>query len=314
MPLRNTAGEIIGTFGISKDITAIKQAEARLEEVHQELLIASREAGMTEVATNVLHNVGNVLNSVNVSTSLVMQKVRLSKIASVAKAGALLREHEPELASFLADDPRGRQLPAYLQILGEHLAAEQKEILAELESLARNVDHVNEIVAMQQSYGRSIGVSETLPVADLVEDALRMNADSLLQSNISLRREYESQPTITVEKHKVLQILVNLIRNAKHACAESDRPDKTIEVRISGDEKYVRISVLDNGVGIPPENLTRVFSHGFTTRKGGHGFGLHSGALTAADLGGSLKARSDGVGKGAAFVLELPGEPPKRPS
>jgi PAS domain S-box-containing protein len=312
MPLRNDAGEIIGTFGVSKDITAIKEAEAKLEEVHRELLIASREAGMSEVATSVLHNVGNVLNSVNVSTSLVKQKVQLSKIASVARAGALLREHETDLAAFLTDDPKGRQLPGYLQILAEHLAAEQKEILAELESLARNVDHVNEIVAMQQSYGRSIGVSETLPVADLVEDALRMNVDALAQSGITLRREFDRRPPITIEKHKVLQILVNLIRNANHACADSDRPDKTIVLRISGDEQVVRISVIDNGVGIPPENLTRIFAHGFTTRKGGHGFGLHSGALAAADLGGSLRAESAGIGQGATFILELPVERPRR--
>jgi PAS domain S-box-containing protein len=312
MPLRNPAGEIVGTFGISKDITAIKQAEAKLEEVYKQLLTTSREAGMAEVATSVLHNVGNVLNSVNVSTGLVMQKVRVSKAVGIAKVGALLREHEADLASFLVDDPRGRQLPAYLQALGEHLAAEQNEMLAELDSLARNVDHINEIVAMQQSYGRSIGVRETLLVVDLVEDALRMNADSLLQSSITLRREYECQPAITVEKHKVLQILMNLIRNAKHACVDSDRPDKTIVVRISGDEKCIKISVIDNGVGISAENMIRIFAYGFTTRKGGHGFGLHSGALTATDIGGSLRAYSEGPAKGATFVLELPGEPPMR--
>ena len=313
MPLRNPTGEIVGTFGISKDITAIKQAEAKLEEVYKQLLTTSREAGMAEVATSVLHNVGNVLNSVNVSTGLVMQKVRLSKAVGIAKVAALLREHETDLASFLVDDPRGRQVPGYLQALGEHLAAEQKEMLAELDSLSRNVDHINEIVAMQQSYGRSIGVRETLPVVDLVEDALRMNVDAFLQSGITLRREYEYQPTIIVEKHKVLQILMNLFRNAKHACVDSDRPDKTIVVRIAGDAKCIRISVIDNGVGISPENLTRIFSYGFTTRKGGHGFGLHSGALTAADIGGSLRAQSEGTGRGATFVLELPGEPPERP-
>ncbi len=113
-------------------------------------------------------------------------------------------------------------------------------------------------------------------------------------------------PPITVEKHKVLQILVNLMRNAKFACSESGLPDRQMTLRVSRDADIVKISVSDNGVGIAPENLTRIFSHGFTTRKDGHGFGLHSGALAATEMGGRLSVQSDGLGLGAAFTLELP--------
>jgi len=113
-------------------------------------------------------------------------------------------------------------------------------------------------------------------------------------------------PPITVEKHKVLQILVNLIRNAKHACDESGRKDKQVTVRIAKGGGRITVSVTDNGVGIPPENMTRIFNHGFTTRKDGHGFGLHSGALAAKEMGGSLSVTSDGLGHGATFTLELP--------
>jgi signal transduction histidine kinase len=109
-----------------------------------------------------------------------------------------------------------------------------------------------------------------------------------------------------VEKHKVLQILVNLIRNAKYACDESGRKDKQMIVRVSNGDNRVRISVKDNGIGIPQENLTRIFNHGFTTKKDGHGFGLHSGALSAKELGGSLEVHSEGKNQGAMFTLELP--------
>jgi C4-dicarboxylate-specific signal transduction histidine kinase len=109
-----------------------------------------------------------------------------------------------------------------------------------------------------------------------------------------------------VDKHKVLQILVNLVRNAKYACDESGKTDKQITLRVDVAEGGVRISVIDNGVGIPAENMGRLFTHGFTTRQSGHGFGLHSGALAAQELGGSLHAVSDGPGRGAAFILELP--------
>jgi len=159
---------------------------------------------------------------------------------------------------------------------------------------------------MQQGYATASGVTETVKVADLVDDALRLNEGALDRHGVRVIREIEATPPILVEKHKVLQILVNLIRNAKYACDESGRTDKQLTVRLSNDDHRVQIAVIDNGVGIPKENLTRIFAHGFTTRKDGHGFGLHSGALAACELGGRLSAHSDGTGKGATFILELP--------
>jgi PAS domain S-box-containing protein len=307
MPLRSRDGTIIGTFGISKDITAMKTAEAELEHAHRQLLETSRLAGMAEVATSVLHNVGNVLNSVNVSCSVVSDRVRKSKLGNVSKAAALIREHETDLADFLARDPRGRQLPAYLGDLAEHLLLEQRELLEELDHLSGNVDHIKQIVAMQQSYSKVSGVRETLPLVELVEDALQMNGAAMERHEIKVIRDFVNTPPVEVERHKVLQILINLLRNAKYACDEGGRQDKQITLRVwKNGGNTVNVSVADNGVGIPTENLTRVFEHGFTTRKEGHGFGLHSGALAAKDLRGSLTVASDGPGRGATFTLSLP--------
>jgi PAS domain S-box-containing protein len=309
MPWRDGDGKIIGTFGVSKDITALKKAEEQLAEVHRQLLDTSRQAGMAEVATGVLHNVGNVLNSVNVSATLISDHLRQSKIGNVAKLRDLLRANEGNLAAFFTMDPRGRQLPAFLDALSSHLAGEQAELLKELDSLRKNIEHIKDIVAMQQSYAKVSGVTETVPLDDLVEDAVRMNAGALSRHDVHLVRDYQARPLVNTEKHKVLQILVNLIRNAKYACEESGRSDKRIEMRITERPGSVAISVIDNGVGIAPENLTRIFAHGFTTRKHGHGFGLHSGALAAKELGGSLTAASEGLGCGATFTLELPVKP-----
>ncbi len=163
---------------------------------------------------------------------------------------------------------------------------------------------------MQQCYARVSGATEQVNIADLIEDALRMNAGALARHEVQVVREYASHLSeITTEKHKVLQILVNLMRNAKYACDESGRKDKRLTVRLSNGDDRVRISVIDNGVGIPAENLTRIFNHGYTTRKDGHGFGLHSGALAARELGGALQVHSDGCGLGATFTLELPLQP-----
>lgn len=306
MPLRNNAGEIIGTVGISKDITELKEAEAKLEQLHKQLLETSREAGMAEVATSVLHNVGNVLNSVNVSTALVIGKTRDSKVGNLARITELFRAHAGDLASFLTQDPKGQKLPAYLQLLSEQLATEQATIATELEHLRKNVEHIKDIVSMQQSYAKVCGVSEKVELVEIVEDALRINSGALSRHEVQVVRDYAARPVLILERHKVMQILVNLIRNAKYACDDSGRPDKQLTLRIEQAAGRVKIIVSDNGVGIPAENLTRIFAHGFTTRKEGHGFGLHSGSLAARELGGSLTAHSDGRGCGATFILELP--------
>jgi len=312
MPWRGHDGTIIGTSGISKDVTFIKEAEAKLEKSHKQLMEASRLAGMAEVATTVLHNVGNVLNSVNISAAIVAEKVKNSKPANLARVADMLREHANDLAAFLASDPKGSNLPAYFATLSECLAADQKEMLAELTSLCANIEHIKEIVAMQQAYASVAGLRETLQATDLIEDALRLNAGAVERHHVQVIREYAPIPPILVDKHKVLQILVNLIRNAKYALDEHGPVDRRMTLRAaSGANGTVQLSVIDNGAGIAGENLTRIFEHGFTTRKNGHGFALHSGALAARDMGGALTCHSAGLGQGAAFTLELPLRPPE---
>ena len=305
---------ICGRVWSFRDITEQKRMQQEVEKTHGQLLLASRQAGMAEVATGVLHNVGNVLNSVNVSATVVTDKVRHTKTSGVAKVAALLDQHKADLAGFITQDFRGQKIPAYLGTLAESLATEQQAMLAELECLRSNIEHITDIVAVQQSYARTSGVIETVSVPELIEDALRINASSLARHDVETVRDFQARLGISTDKHKVMQILVNLVTNAKHACDESSRPDKRITVRTTTDGRSVQIAVIDNGIGIPEENLARIFNHGFTTRKHGHGFGLHSGALAAKELGGSLRVHSDGPGHGATFVLELPCSPPANSS
>ncbi|MEO7098751.1 MAG: PAS domain S-box protein [Luteolibacter sp.] len=307
-PVMGKNGHYYGRIWTFIDITERKRTEAETENLNQQLLELSRQAGMAEVATSVIHNVGNVLNSVNVSCSVIAEKVRRSRIASVGKTAELLRAHADGLPEFFASDPMGQKLPDFLEKLASRLNEEQASVLAEIQSLNRNIEHIKDIVSMQQSYAKvsTVAVMETVQVIDLVEDSLHINIGDLSRRDICVVRDYEKVPPVTVEKHKVLQILVNLIRNAKHSCDESGKSEKQITMRVTVDHGRIRITVIDNGSGILPEHLTRIFAHGFTTRKNGHGFGLHSAVIAAQGMGGDLTAHSDGLGKGATFTLELP--------
>ncbi|MES2571337.1 MAG: PAS domain S-box protein [Verrucomicrobiota bacterium] len=306
-PVLGKDGTYYGRIWTFRDISDRRRAEMEMERMHKQFLEVSRQAGMTEVATSVLHNVGNVLNSVNVSCAVVSDKVRRSRIGSVAKTAELLQAHTDDLGAFFCSHPTGMKLPGFFSKLSERLLEEQVAVLHELELLGRNIEHIKEIVAMQQSYANVSGVREKLFLKDLVEDTLRMNGAALNRHQLDIVREFEEVPAISMEKHKVLQILVNLIKNAKQSLAESQHPHKQLIVRIArSGPAFVAVSVSDNGIGIPAENLTRIFGHGFTTKKEGHGFGLHSGVLAAQQMGGSLSVRSAGPGRGATFTLELP--------
>jgi signal transduction histidine kinase len=210
------------------------------------------------------------------------------------------------LGAFFTHHPKGRMLVSYLDQLAQHVAEEHADTIAELVQLRKNVDHIKDIVSMQQNYAKISGVVETLDVTELLEDALRMNLTSFQQHEIQVIKEIQCVPAVRAEKHKVLQILVNLLRNAKQACEAANRDVKEMTLRLASSGAHVRISISDNGVGIPPENLNRIFNHGFTTKKTGHGFGLHSGALAARAMGGTLQVQSAGSGCGATFTLELP--------
>lgn len=309
-PWRDRNGRLIGTFGTSKNMTQLKEAERKIEEVQAQLLTAARLAGMAEVATNVLHNVGNVLNSVNVSADLIGTRLRASRLKGLARSVDLMDAHAADLGEFLTRDSRGKLLPAYLRELARALEEEHLAIAAELGTLCSSVDHIKQVIATQQSYAGSPRMVESARVIELLDDALRINAGALTRHKVEVVKNYSVLPALLLDRHRVLQVLVNLISNAKQAldALEDRRPVIHIDAALA-DSAVLRIAVTDNGEGIAPENLTRVFSHGFTTRKNGHGFGLHSCVLAAQEMGGSLRVHSAGPGQGATFTLEIPVAP-----
>lgn len=310
---------LIGSFSEINRVNAALQTandvlEQRVEErtrelknAQSELLDAARQAGMAEIATNVLHNVGNVLNSVNISADLIARKLRNSKTQGLGKAMQLINEHPDDLGVFLQEDAKGKLLPGYLNQLVGAIAQEQQEMTDELSQMSKSVDHIKDIVATQQSYAGASSMTEPLFIDELLEDALRMNAGALTRHHVTVVRDYGDVPQVMGDKHRLLLILVNLISNAKYAMSDLSNRPRTMTLAVKTvDDSFLQISVKDDGEGIAAENMTRIFAHGFTTRKEGHGFGLHSCALAAIEMNGHLSAHSDGPGKGALFTLQIP--------
>ena len=288
-----------------------KAAATRAEEMQNELLSVSRMAGMAEIATGVLHNVGNVLNSLNISVSMISDQVRASRVSGLTRSIELVDSFPGGLPAFLETE-KGKVLPTYLSSVSRRLSEENAKMLDELASVNRHVDHIKTIVAMQQSYARPSGINELVALGPLIDDALHMGESSFAKHGIEVIKDYSDDITIATDRHKLLQIMINLISNARHALKDlrAKMPDhrgpQHLIVRVRSTPTAIMIAVADTGVGIPAENLEKIFRHGFTTKQGGHGFGLHASANAARELGGSLHVASDGPGTGATFTLEVP--------
>ena len=291
------------------EVNERKKAQAEREELHQQLMQASRQAGMADVASSVLHNVGNVLNSINVSTDILLKTLKKPMVGDVCRIASMFHEHQDNLQVFLTQDPTGKQIPSYLGIVAESLSGSHQTIQSEISSLVSKIDHIKQVIMSQQNIAHAGEVREKAAVEELMEQALMMGMPEPEKYGIRVVREYAQVPTIMTDRHHVLQILVNVITNAKNSMVEYPGKSHCLTLRIglpADRRESVRFEVIDTGGGITAENFPRLFAQGFTTRKAGHGLGLHSAAISAKNLGGLLQAQSEGEGRGATFMLDLP--------
>jgi amino acid transporter/signal transduction histidine kinase len=307
MRVRERTAELTATNAkLQREITQRKQAHQALAEMNAQIATVSRKAGMAEVANSVLHNVGNVLNSVNVSVSLVAERLRDTPMADLPNAVGLLRANAGNVGAYLTEDPVGQQVPGFLEMLAQHWTAEHSELVSEVDRLQGNVQHIKDIVTRQQSLSGVSGVLEEVPLPKVIDDALAINADALQKSGVIVSREFDGVAWATCDRVKLTQILVNLIANAEESLAEMAGTERRLALRTQANaDGSVEIHVIDNGRGIDLEVQERLFTYGFTTKKDGHGFGLHASALAAQDMGGTLRAHSDGANRGASFIVTL---------
>ena len=288
----------------------VRARTAELKQAHKELMVAARQAGMADVASAVLHNVGNILNSVTVTTGSLRSRNTESKTQNLAKAAAMLEEHADRLTSFLDEDPKGQKLAPYVIKISKHLEDERLKQGEMLESLQEHIQHIGEIISRQQTNSRAGSVHQEVDVPELIADCVEIVSAGSTTS-LAFTKDYDQElAEVFLDRHKVMQILVNLLSNAKQATEEGPCKERRISIRAySLESESIAIEIEDNGIGIEQKNLSNLFTHGFTTKVSGHGFGLHSACLAAKEMGGTLVGSSSGLGQGACFRLELPAPP-----
>jgi sensor domain CHASE-containing protein len=279
----------------------------RLATSQAELVQAAHGAGRAEIAINVLHNVGNVLNGAGVAADRMARTVADSELASLGAAADLLRRHEADLPAFLGRDERGRHLPVFLSELSDQLASEHATLEQETKALVSSIGHVREILRAQNELTRAKPLIELVEPAAIVDEALVLVSGTYDADRIRIEKRVHTDQPARLDRHRVLQILTNLLANALHAVGQVDGDDRKVAVEVDAiGSGGLRFRVVDNGMGIAPEDAERIFAMGFTTRAGGLGIGLHSAANQAREMGGDLGVESAGRGHGAAFSLTIP--------
>ncbi len=297
------------SMAIDQMVTALQNSRDEVKRKHETLLDIAHRAGMAEVAIDVLHNVGNGLNSIHVISSDISRRLKESRVYNVGRLADDLEANRHRLADYIGEHGRADKMIPFLSGLAHHLENENSAMTRDMEDMDRHVSYITNIVKCQQLYSKSGGVMEPVCIDELIRMAIQISGSTLLKYGIRLEFEDSEFPAMVLNRHKIIQILNNLITNAIDAVLTVEEDERTIDIsagRCSDGGLVVRVR--DNGNGIPEENLVRIFHHGFTTKKGGHGFGLHSCALFAQEMKGRLNVYSSGMNQGALFELILPVE------
>lgn len=295
--------------GVLLDVTQRVEFEEREQALQQQLRESAHQAGMAQIATGVLHNVGNILNSLGIANATARRDVNALRVDRLEQAVSLIRSNRDNLPGFLTEDERGKHLPDYLPALSAQFSAQKQAVQSELETIEHLLEHLREVVSAQQVLAHVGGRHESINLSKTVEAALLVHLPHLAQ--IEVIRKFEDLPPVNSDPHKVLQILVNLIKNALDAVQAGHPQRGSITVRIAREANHALVTVEDTGVGMSTETLARLWQFGFTTKKSGHGFGLHNSANAANEIGATLTAHSDGPGKGSRFTLRIPIDKPE---
>ncbi|MDJ0835615.1 MAG: AAA family ATPase [Acidobacteriota bacterium] len=282
----------------------VKQRTQQLEQARDELVEKARLAGMADIAINVLHNLGNVLNSVVISSQAIHRNLVCTRAKGLDRAGKLMKTLVIE--DIRRQNPRADKLVRYFTTIGEVLKQEREDGLGHVRRIEERVEDIRDVIAAQERYVSGGRQAETLPLSRILDEAVGISEGVLSRHDVRVKPIVESDPVVPVQRIKLIHALINLIENAVEAMDDIPKEERTLSVHIGEENGKAVMRFIDRGTGIPGELIEKIFSHGFTTHEKGKGFGLHTCANALAEMGGRVWAESGGVGLGATFVVTLP--------
>ncbi len=302
-------GNLQGTICIARDITGKKEAEEQLDSAQKEMIKNAHNAGMADIATGTLHNVKNIITSVQTTANYVYRLLGSSKVAGYRKANAVLRNNIDRISDFVSNDPKADPLMKYYLHFEDAIVKEQETVKENVKRLLELTENITKVISAQQSYAGSCSMNEYYDLAKIVDDAITMQMGTIRSYEIKIEKEISDIQQVRVQKTKLVHIIVNLLKNARDALLDNPEDRRNVRISIESDDDSAYIKIGDNGLGIAPDNLSQIFNHGFTTKRDGHGFGLHSSASYMAEMGGKMSVESEGLGKGTTFILTFPIDP-----
>ena len=295
-------GDEIGVMANAFDHMVESIAESR-----RKLLEAAHRSGMADVAGEVLHNVGNAMNSANASLERLEENAAGPKLDGLRKANALLQSQSGRSAEFFAHDPRGPKLIDYFGKITESLQHESGENRQILGRLRETICHIQRIITLQQTNARPSYFVQEVDARELIAEAIEINRALIEAASIEMDIRVVDLPHLTLCKSKVSQILVNLIKNAVEAMKNHPGQRRLSVVAWVAEENGLGIEVGDTGVGIKETDRSSLFTQGFSTKTDGNGIGLHFCANALHSMGGRIMIHSDGPELGTVARIWLPG-------
>tara|TARA_R110002049_G_scaffold4601_5_gene32255 strand:+ start:358083 stop:360152 length:2070 start_codon:yes stop_codon:yes gene_type:complete len=278
---------------------AFERMMQRLGSAQIRLASASRAAGMSQVADTVIHNVGNVLTNVNSLIESATDRVKHLRVDPLGKLANRLQEDQ-------ADTDLRKAMPEYLHGLADSLEQDQRDLSELLTTLNDNVRHIHDVIRDQRRHATTTINQERIALGEVVCEAIRCCQARLDRDSVRVEVSGTIDANVLSDRSMLLQIMINIIGNARQAMRHVDRDKRSLLIRSVRLDRTIQLEFRDSGCGMTEATLGNIFEAHYTTRDHGSGLGLHFCAITLKRLGGSIHARSEGLGKGATFVLELP--------
>jgi signal transduction histidine kinase len=273
-----------------------------------EMVKDARRAGMSDVSMGVVHAAGNILNSINVSTKLLLRDVLAVDLNDMHSLARELEEHSDDLASYLEQNENGKFLSPFIVAMADAVGDLRSRCVVELESLDEGLGQAIDLIRSQEKYAVGPAMVEEVELSEVVERALEVAQLSVEgPAAVKIERQFDGVPLLRTDPHRLTSALINIIVNALEALQGDDLSERCLSLRVYGtQDRRVVVEVSDTGCGIDPGLLDQIFTSSFSDKAGHAGEGLHMAANVCQELGIAIGVMSEGPGTGSSIKLRIP--------